>query len=896
MAYSLFVSGFPSGFGSAFFQFALERLASFGSYAWNEVKLIWGVEDELKKLQKTMLRVQEMVDHVQPFSLMGGSEAWKRCLADTKLCSYDTDAIVDYIYLHIPISVTVRPGELRKKILSPYDLKLPHDINVLQNKLEYLETEINRLLMNEKMKSSLMSPLIDGLFSASSMVDERIVVGRATDKQSCLDLLKLEPVIGNFSVISLVGMAGIGKTTLAQLVYGDKTVDDIFKKKMWVSVSMKFDVIRIMQSIIGELTGIRCTDSDLNSVQVQLQAAIKGFKFLLVLDDYWSEKHDEWDALSSPLEFGSQGSKVIVTTRIAKVSDVIKSFETYNLKHLSEDECWDMMKRRMMERRIPIKELEILEPIGIEIAKKCKGLPLAAKTLASLLSNPEFKANEWHCILKGKLWDLPQDNNDLLPTLMLSYIHLSPQLQKCFAYCSLFPKDHEFEVEELVLLWMAEGFIQPIEGWRLEDVGQQYFSNLCSRSFFQVSNLTKPSRYKMHDLIHDMAQLVSTDICFQVMNMSDRYPLFVDTCHLSILLDSMKIHLEASQKNERLRTFLMINKIRAQEGQLNMKLFTYLQSLRVLDLSRIGLTELTNSIDRLKCLRYLNLSENQIPKLPRSVCNLVALQTLKLKNCEEIHELPDDTKNLSSLRHLDLDKGQLSRMPPDFGRLTNLQSLSAFIVGTKKENGIAQIRDMNLLRGSFCIKNINRVTVVKDADEAELYKKSFLEKLELQWVSSSSYVQPNRQSHHGVVLSCLKPHEDLKELVIDNYCGKIYPDWLCEQNRKLTSIHLQGLKYCERLPPLGQLLYLKSFHISDMPLLGSINDEFYGTANGVKFPSLESFEVRSMSGLTSWKCTDTSTAMPLLSNFNVHDCPNLTTIPANLRGHPGSSISDCANL
>ncbi|XP_073151142.1 putative disease resistance protein RGA3 [Henckelia pumila] len=902
MGESSFVSELVTKFGSTLFNSALDRLASFGiSYACDELKLIWDVDDELRKLQRTMLKVQDLVDHVEccPLRLMWGSKAWKLWFTDLKKLSYDADSLVDYISLQISTSGSARPAKLRKTILSSFEIKLPHEINVLQIKLESLAREMKSLLKIEKMKG--MSPHCHNILSStSSLIDDRKVVGRATDIQHFVfDFLNHEPKMGNFSVASIVGMAGIGKTTFARLIYDDTSVNKSFDKKMWVSVSMKFDLIRITKSILEALTGNSCTLSDLNSVQVLLQHVIRGFKFLLVLDDYWSENQDDWDVLSLPLRFGCEGSKVIITTRSAKVSTAVKSFKTYNLKHLSDDECWDLMKQKMF---FPVEGQEYLESIGREISKKCKGLPLAAEMLGSLLSNSECAENEWHCILKSKLWDLPQEKNDLFTVLMLSYLHLSPQLQKCFAYCSLFPQNHEFEVEELVLLWMAEGFIQPVEGWRLEDLGRRCFNDLYSRSFLQAAkNSRNQIIYKMHDLIHDMAQLISADICFQVMNMSDCYPLFGDTYHLSMLRDSMQpIHLRASQENKKLRTFLMISKRSAQAGQLNNELFAHLKFLRVLDLSRIGLTELIDSFDHLKFLRYLNLSENHISMLPKSVCTLMALQTLKLKNCHQLHELPEDTKNLSDLRHLDLDiKGQLIAMPPHFGRLTNLQSLSAFIVGIREENGVTQIRNMDLLRGSLCIKNLQVVNGL-DATRAKLHNKAFLDKLELQWVPLTSGAQQDTlrqtQNEQCRVLSNLRPHENLKELLIDNYCGALYPRWFCESNRKFTSIHLQGLKYCASLPPLGQLHCLKSFYISDMPLLESIGDTFYGTGNGMKFLSLVSFEVRSMTGLLSWVYTATFASMPLLNTFTIHDCPNLTSIPANLMSHDNSNISGCSNL
>ncbi|XP_075480468.1 putative disease resistance RPP13-like protein 1 [Primulina tabacum] len=296
------LTGFRSGFGSSPFPFALERLASFGSYAWNEIKLILGVEDELRKLQRTMLMVQDLMDSVEcsPLRSTRGSIAWRAWFEDIKKLSYDADALLDDISLHLSTigSVgTANRDEVRKIVLSSHNLTLAHDINILQNKLELLAKEMERLLMIESMKNcfSIVSP-IHNYISTSSLIDEKNVFGRDTEKLACVvNLLKNEPEMGNFSVMSLKGMAGIGKTTLARLVYHDDLVNSSFEKKMWVTVSMNFDLIKITKYTIEALTGNSCSLFDLNSVQVLLQESIRGFKFLLVLDDCWSENNDDWE-------------------------------------------------------------------------------------------------------------------------------------------------------------------------------------------------------------------------------------------------------------------------------------------------------------------------------------------------------------------------------------------------------------------------------------------------------------------------------------------------------------------------------------------------------------------------------------------------------------------------
>ncbi|KAL0346120.1 UNVERIFIED_CONTAM: putative disease resistance RPP13-like protein 1 [Sesamum radiatum] len=908
MGDSSFASGFKTGFGSAFLQFALERFATFGSVAWREIGVIWGVEDELRKLQRTYLKIQELVEHMEGSSLrlFDGSKAWQIWFEDMRKLAYDADAILDHVSLHLSSYCSVNPrqeNQVFSMVLSSFnELKLPNKICKMQEKLEELAKEMEGLIMIEKLKLDpykIAPPRFNSLCSTVLFADDRTVVGRERDREHIVDWLCEKCEGGDFSIIPIVGMGGIGKTTLARLVYDDERVRDVFGRRIWVSISMDFDMVRIVKSVVESATLCACNLSDLISLQAMLRDVLSTRKFLLVLDDYWSESHADWDVLCSLLRFGSKESKIIVTTRSTKVSSIVSCSKAYKLKYLSDDDCWKLIEQRTLAC---MQTNQNLEPISKQIAKKCKGLPLVAVTLGCVLRCKSTE-EEWHSILESELWDLPQTEN-VFPILMLSYLHLPAHLRRCFAYCSIFPQNHEFEVEEVVLLWMAEGFIQPVGARRLEDLGADYFHDLYSRSFFQQhKNTSNKATYKMHDLIHDMARVVSKDICFHTeYNSSNCYPLFGNTCHLSLLHDnSHQIELKASLKNERLRTFLMMSNNVSSSGELHPELFQHLQFLRVLGLSNIGIAELPDSVDKLEYLRYLNLSRNPISHLPESMCRLAALQTLKLTNCPQLRDLPKDMKNLANLRHLHFDvKGQLQSMPLQFGRLTNLQTLSAYIVGRKEGNGIGELKNMNGIRGSLCIKNIEHVLDLKDAVEAKLGMKTCLDKLELQWRKLRSGLDPQlldrRRNEQAEVLANLQPHENVKELVIQNYCGVIHPDWLSQPWRKFTNIHLQGLKYCDNLPSLGQLPFLKYFAISDLPSLKYVDHNFYGTCNATTFPSLESFQLHDMPALLHWRNMNND-AMPCLNTFTIHGCPNLISLPHKLLSLlPYSSVSDCGSL
>ncbi|KAL0404752.1 UNVERIFIED_CONTAM: putative disease resistance protein RGA3 [Sesamum radiatum] len=701
----------------------------------------------------------------------------------------------------------------------------------------------------------------------SSLVDEECVVGRDRERTEIVEMLldqKLSRT--NVSVIPIVGMGGIGKTALAQIVYNDHRLVGKFDLKMWASVSMDFDTISITKSIIESASGERCKLFGLDPIQVTLQNLIRGKKFLLVLDDYWSEEYRDWDMLCSPFKVGARGSMIILTTRSSMVSRILGTVPSYCLESLNDENCWELMKQRACANRTLDNDLE---RIGRMIARKCRGLPLAAKTLGSML---HFKDDpvEWKSILESEIWDLPQDKNDIFPALTLSYYHLPPQLKKCFTYCSIFPKNHAFEANELVLLWMAEGFVRPVGKIRPEDLGNDYFKGLLCRSFFQLShvNFRGQNVYRMHDLIHDMAQLISTHTCLrrEENKPTKECTSWRNTRHFSLHCQSLEpVILKGSAWYKNLRTFRVI---RENFGniQVSYDLFLKLKALRVLELSRLGLDELPDSIDHLKHLRYLNLSENHFRKLPESVTNLFGLQTLKLEQCLQLLELPSKMKNMVSLRHLHLDVKQLNCMPSEFGKLVNLQSLSAYIVGRSRACGIGELKNMRFLRGSICIKNLENVSNVNEAKEAMLDTKPFLDKLELEWNDFG----PNNNGEE--ILAGLRPHENLKELLMINYRGFLLPSWFNNPLCKLSSIYLQSCYHHHILTPLGKLQHLKSLVIEDMYNLSHIGPEFVG------FPSLEYLAIKHMPNLISW--SGFNGGFPCLTTLDINDCPRLTNLPS----------------
>ncbi|RVX04570.1 putative disease resistance RPP13-like protein 1 [Vitis vinifera] len=264
---------------------------------------------------------------------------------------------------------------------------------------------------------------------SASLVDESGVYGRGGSKEEIIEFLLCDNQRGNEAcVISIVGMGGLGKTTLSQLVYNDERVDTHFDLKSW----------------------------DPNLLQVRLKESLNGKKFLLVLDDVWNENYNNWDLLHTPLKAGFKGSKIIVTTRSEKVALIMRATRIHHLGQLPFEDCWSIFAKHAFGSGDSSLHPK-LEAIGKEIVGKCNGSPLAAKILGGILYC-KVAEEEWENILNSEMWKLP--TNEIFSSLRLSYYYLPSHLKRCFAYCSIFPKSYEFQKEKLILLWMAEGFLQ----------------------------------------------------------------------------------------------------------------------------------------------------------------------------------------------------------------------------------------------------------------------------------------------------------------------------------------------------------------------------------------------------------------------------------------------------
>ena len=219
-----------------------------------------------------------------------------------------------------------------------------------------------------------------------------------------------------------------------------------FEVMAWVTVSDKFDVARITKAILDRVvTSGACDAGDLDRLQVELKEALKEKKFFFVLDDIWEENYEKWDGLRRAFKSGAKGSKIIVTTRNGKIASMMASagVSPHQLHTISNEDCLQLFVKHAFNSSVALGSDPNLERICKKVVERCKGLPLAVKSLAGLLrSEPQA---EWEKILQSGIWELPSDKVEIIPALWLSYHYLHPHLKRCFAYCAIFPQDYSLE-------------------------------------------------------------------------------------------------------------------------------------------------------------------------------------------------------------------------------------------------------------------------------------------------------------------------------------------------------------------------------------------------------------------------------------------------------------------
>ncbi|KAI0503763.1 hypothetical protein KFK09_014706 [Dendrobium nobile] len=621
-------------------------------------------------------------------------------------------------------------------------------------------------------------------------------------------------------------------------------------------------------------------------------------KFLLVLDDIWEEDEEKdkskWEDVLAPLSSGCFGSKILVTTRTDSIALMFakvikKKKEMVKLEGLEQDDCLLLLNSHAFAgvENSP-DDHENLRVIARDIVKKLSRSPLAAKVIGGVL-NENLDVRHWRTILESNLLD----QNSIHSILRLSYAVLPNHLRNCFAFCCMFPEDHEFDKDDLVRMWIALGFIKPSQGMTMEDIGGRYFDALVKKALFdkfEVENcdFMVEYNYKMHDLIHESASRFFKQVCGKVVDHEDSSFKISETIrHLSVLNAKPNI-LRKIEKLKHLHSLFLFYKD-FNDRDLCSGLIEVLKSSRSLRLlyicvDQVKLKMILKEIGNLIHLRYLKIDDQNLTMLPKSLSNVYHLQYII---CEWPYKfegddfLPSGINNLSNLRYVKFPMNYISWIC-GIGKLKYLQEVDMFDLRDVSGYRIGELENMN----DLCKLGINCLENVKDAEEAcsaKLCSKSRLRDLTLCW--SNTYYSTNNDLDENV-LDNLRPSKCLRNLSIKRYMRARPPIWMNNVNWifNLEKIVLADCSEWETLPPFGHLPFLKSLILIKMPKVKCLESKFNGNDKYHAFPLLEDLYINILEALEDWfeagVAAEDGCLFPCLINLELENCPKLKELPS----------------
>nr|XP_023870480.1 putative disease resistance protein RGA3 [Quercus suber] len=623
---------------------------------------------------------------------------------------------------------------------------------------------------------------------------------------------------------------------------------------------------------------------------------IWGRKLFLVFDDVWTEDSTLWEPFRLALLNAAQGSRILVTTRKSKVADVMRSAKRINLEELSDDDCWLIFSTIAFSDR-DSEQRKDLEEIGRKISDKCKGLPLAARTLGSLM---RFKSRkeQWEMVFCSKLWELQDVERGLFAPLLLSYYDLPSPLRRCFSYCAVFPKDYVFSEEDLVSMWIAQGYIKSDANME-RIVAREYLEILLIRSLFQdfkdYGYEENIMRFTMHDIVHDLAKSMAKNKCITINGYEESGPNLQNAQHLYLEIPHNALIPESIYSAKNLHTLIVVG----HDSYNVSKLFHRFRRLRTLSLRcRYGRLKVSDEIEDLMHLRYLKIPiwlENEWPETIGNLCNLQFLNITN--NCpNEIKKLPQGMSKLINLKRLIFEDYSYHGFPRGIGRLSSLTKLSHFTVGGKDDSQrceLGELKYLNHLQGTLTINRLGNVVDACEAKNAELKKKIDLRDLYLQFSGKKVENHGRRMENDVSVLNALEPPPGLEKLQIDWYRGTtMFPNWMMSL-AKLKSLTLTRGENLERSPPLGKLQFLEHLIIGFRGFqFKKVGVEFLGIESENKkdgiikiFPNLKTLRFFSLLEWEEWigigghEEEDCIIIMPCLQMLHIDNCPKLKSLP-----------------
>ncbi|KAL1354872.1 disease resistance protein RPP13 [Arachis hypogaea] len=857
-----------------------ELLVQQAAEAVSEVECPEGVREQVGKLKNELAWMQGFLKDADAKQSNERVRIW---VSEIRDLAFEAEELIDtYMY-----KATMHTRHLDKLLRPLHMYKLARRIDRIMSKIKEVSARPEAYGVRGESREDINLTSIESLRhwrQPSPYSEEEYVIELEDDIELLLSqLLTVEP---RNHVVSIVGMGGLGKTTLAKKLYNHRSVVNHFECKAWVYVSKEYRRRDVLQAILRDVDASSRDEADRlerlpeEELVNKLHSVLDEKRYMVVLDDIWGM--EVWDGLKSAFPRRKMGSKILLTTRKWEVAlHADASSSPHHLRTLTEDESYSLLCNKVF---IPPE----LESLAREIVVKCEGLPLALVVIGGLLSRKHKSSVEWDQVLRNISWHLLQEQERIARILELSYNDLPSHLKSCFLYLGLFPEGLNIQTKKLLRLWVAEGFL-PQEGQETpEGVAHRYLNELIGRCMIQVgavSSLGRVKTIRIHDLLRDLS----------LSKGKEEYFLKIFHGNMAPSSTTSQSHSQQPTRSRRLsihscddrydflkhgahhsRSLLFFNREYndivgtiwfhwnfLQEQKLNF-IYRKFKLLRVLELDGVRVVSLPSTIGDLVQLRYLGLRKTNLEgKLPPSLGNLKNLQTLDLRYCCFLKRIPNIIWKMVNLRHLLLytpfdspDSGHLR-----LDTLTNLQSLPYIDAGKWIEDGalakMSNLRQLGIyeLSGKMVNSVLSTVQGFRNLHSLTLSLQSEEDEFPM-FRQLSQCIHLEKLSLIGKIRKLPDPHE--------------FPPNLLKLTLHNSHLQKESIAKLERLPKLKMLILGKgAYNVQEL----SFNAEGFSQLNILRLIQLKELE--------EW--TVEERALPRLEHMLIDGCEKLRTIPEGLK-------------
>ncbi|XP_078166389.1 putative disease resistance RPP8-like protein 2 [Carex rostrata] len=650
-----------------------------------EIQFLGGVGEKVKKAQRELTRIQCCLRDAN--SKRKGDERVQNWLNELRDVAYRIEDAIDTFFLKVECNQNPSFLQKLKKVSNmPREAHLLHKLGTKLNSIQIELEEIWNSRVNYgiiALQDIVGEPVILPARRATySVVDETEVVGLDTDKNNILKLLRHEETPRR-AVITIVGTGGLGKTTLAHMIY--KSARAEFEYHIMLSVSQQFSLTELLKRMLRQLIDDVSKEQDVEYLVSELNKKLSRRRYLIILDDVWQV--DVWNQLKDALPDVKNGSRVLITSRSIDVAiSADPNMAPYELNLLDDKQSLDLLLKKVHPNQELSEELPSdLLKLADELSKKCKGLPLALIVVGGILITKGRNYHAWERVLRTMDWH--SEGRECMDVLAMSYEDMPYNLKACFLYLAFFPEDYQISARRLIRMWVAEGFIPEEERKTLEETAEDYLNELLQRSMIQVSSRHVNDSIKcchVHDLLRDLAMHKAKEENFVMVlseesdskkpNKEIRRTSFhsledVDDSHVRNNL----LYLEYVGTN--VRSLLLFGDGWNYTQIPNFRKFRLLKVL-VLEGVMNHDDDLVRGLEKLVHLKYLRLRECDIPTFSEcSFHRMKALETLDMRGMSItfIPNVPNGLWSIDTLRHVMCDN--IFELPKTTAELKNIQTL-----------------------------------------------------------------------------------------------------------------------------------------------------------------------------------------------------------------------------